>query len=130
MDISRRFPRLTRAALALLVSGAFVTTAGVGGAAADLGDIDARSLAQCGSGRICLWGAAGFAGTFWSTASSGTVASGITTAGSVWNRRGTAVRLYSGAGGTGSWTCFAAGEQIPTGTYTVRSVTTMSSASC
>lgn len=92
-------------------------------------DIDPQSSTACASGRMCLWGGAVYTGAFFSTTSSTDVAS-PTTSKSVWNRTAYAVRVYSGAGESGSSACFVPGTQIANTTLASGSVKILSATTC
>ncbi|HEY0215386.1 MAG TPA: peptidase inhibitor family I36 protein [Cellulomonas sp.] len=88
------------------------------------------SAAQCSSGRFCLWSGAGYTGSFWSTGSAGTQASGVTGAHSVWNRMAVTVRVHTGSGGSGGYVCYDAGDIASSVSLTSLSVVTLSTSAC
>lgn len=88
------------------------------------------SASQCASGRFCLWSGTGYSGTFWSTGSAGDQNTPISLARSVWNRTGVAVRMYSGAGITGVWVCYDAGDISSATSIGSASIRTMTTSSC
>ncbi|WP_081784961.1 peptidase inhibitor family I36 protein [Cellulomonas sp. KRMCY2] len=92
-------------------------------------DVAPASSAQCSAGRACLWSGTLYTGTIFSTTVSGNV-SGMTVAGSIWNRTSTAVRVYSAAGGSGSSTCIAPGGQLASTSVAARSVKVMTVTTC
>lgn len=97
---------------------------------ADDDTVNAFSAGQCAANRFCIWGAVGYGGAFWSTGSAGTQSTAVATARTVWNRTGVAVRLYSGAGGTGSWVCVDAGGLLTSTSIPSSSVRTMTTSNC
>ncbi|TKR21959.1 hypothetical protein FA014_19000 [Cellulomonas hominis] len=130
-------PAAARRARAALVGAAFLALSALApaaGAADDdpAGPVEAIafSASQCAAGRFCLWSGPGYTGTFWSTASTGLQNTGVTNAGSVWNRMSVDVRTYSGAGGTGSSTCWNVGAQVPVVSVGSASVRTMTATTC
>lgn len=126
--------RRVRAALVGAVVLVLSALAPPAGAADDDGagpvEVVGFSSSQCAAGRFCLWSGTGYSGTFWSTATTGLQSTGVTSAGSVWNRMSVDVRTYSGAGGTGTSTCWNAGAQAPTVSVGSASVRTMTATTC
>ncbi|WP_081444517.1 peptidase inhibitor family I36 protein [Xylanimonas cellulosilytica] len=98
-------------------------------ASASATEIAPTSSAQCATGKFCLWSGAAYTGTFFAASSSVDV-QGLSAARAVWNRSNTAVRVYTGAGGSGSYSCFAAGTQIASTTLTAGSIRVQSSTAC
>lgn len=91
---------------------------------------DAYSTSQCAAGRFCVWSGVSFSGSFWSTASVGVLSPSVTVARSVWNRTGSVVSTHSGAGATGSYQCWGAGQQTGSASAPSVSVRTMASGTC
>lgn len=133
-DVKHTSVRRVRAGLVGAVVLALSALAPPAGAADDDGvgpvEVVGYSSSQCAAGRFCLWSGAGYSGTFWSTASTGLQSTGVSSAGSVWNRMSVDVRTYSGAGGTGTTTCWNAGAQAPTVSVGSASVRTMTATTC
>jgi hypothetical protein len=94
------------------------------------GPVEGRSSGQCLSGRFCVWSGTGFSGAFWSTGALGVSDSAVATARSVWNRTTQDVRVYSGAGATGSVTCWDAGAQTASTATPSGSIRTMGPTTC
>lgn len=92
--------------------------------------VSPMSAAQCAANRFCLWSGTGYSGAFWSTGSSGVQSSQVTVARTVWNRFAVSVRVYSGAGATGSWICLNAGQVVTSTSMPSTSIRTMTTASC
>ncbi|WP_425356581.1 hypothetical protein [Xylanimonas protaetiae] len=70
-----------------------------------------------------------YAGTFYGTTGNQNV-TGLSSAKSVWNRSGRAVRVFSGAAGTGTSQCFAAGVQSASVSVPAGSVRFLTTTSC
>ncbi len=88
------------------------------------------SSSQCDIGNFCLWSGTGYTGTFWQTASVGLQNTGIGTAGSVWNRMGVDVRIYSGTNGSGSIRCWQNGIANSSISVASASIRTMTPTTC
>lgn len=126
-----RRPRTTAVGVAVLALSALAPPAGAAeDDPAGSVDVTAYSASQCGVGRFCLWSGTGYSGTFWSTGTQGLQATSVPSAGSVWNRMAVDVYTYTGAGGTGSVTCWNAGAQTPTTSVGSLSVRTMGPTTC
>lgn len=89
-----------------------------------------QGLDQCSSGRICLWSATSYSGSFFQTTSTSPVNSGISTTRSLWNRASVAAHVYSGTGGSGSVTCVPPGTQTSSTFVASASVKLSGSSSC
>jgi hypothetical protein len=84
------------------------------------------SSGQCSVGNFCIWSGTGYSGAFWQSASLGLQNTGISTAGSVWNRMGVDVRMYSSTGGGGTIRCWQNGianSSVAVGSASVRTMT-------
>ncbi|WP_448062784.1 peptidase inhibitor family I36 protein [Cellulomonas hominis] len=92
--------------------------------------IVALSSSQCASAKLCLWSGTAYTGSVFSTSASSADVGGLTSAGSVWNRRSVAVRVYSGTGGSGTWTCIASGQQSANTALKARSVKALTTSTC
>ncbi|WP_123372443.1 peptidase inhibitor family I36 protein [Cellulomonas sp. PhB150] len=101
--------RLLVASATITVSLAFAAICGP--ASADE-PASPASASQCPAAALCVWGGTFNSGSFGTTKSTTAVASGVSPAKSVWNRSTHAARVYSGAGGTGTSTCFEPGESV------------------
>ncbi|GIG25923.1 hypothetical protein Cde04nite_21670 [Cellulomonas denverensis] len=103
-------------------------------ASADEGDGDVAitpyAAGQCTAARFCIWSNPGYSGVFWSTGTAGVQSTNMTTAKTIWNRTGVAVRMYAVTGGTGNWTCVNAGTLFTSTDLPVRSIRTMTTAIC
>lgn len=88
------------------------------------------SSSQCDIGNFCLWSGTGYTGSFWQTASVGLRNTTIGTAGSVWNRMGVDVRIYSAANGGGSIRCWQNGIANSSVSVPSASIRTMTPTTC
>jgi len=129
---STRRPRAVLVGAVVLLLSALAAPAGAADGDDGTGpvEVSATSSSQCGTGRFCLWSGPGYSGTFWSTGTTGLQGTSVASAGSVWNRMAVDVRTYSGAGGTGTVTCWNAGTQTPVASVGSRSVRTMGTTTC
>lgn len=100
------------------------------GADETTGDVQMLSISQCGARSFCLWSNSGFTGTFTQTTSPGPTAVSSTTSRSVLNKTGRAVRVFSGANGTGSSVCYAPNAQFSSVSITSRSIVVLSGTAC
>ncbi|QZN84846.1 peptidase inhibitor family I36 protein [Cellulomonas sp. C5510] len=128
METSRRTRRARFAAVAA-VALALTALAPVAQADEDV-SVGARSSGQCASGRFCVWSGTNYSGSFWSTASVGLQDTTVPVAGSVWNRMGVDVRMYSGTGGSGSIRCWNNGQQNGAVSVGSASIRTMTATTC
>ncbi|ACQ80864.1 hypothetical protein Bcav_2619 [Beutenbergia cavernae DSM 12333] len=103
----RRAAAVVGAALALTVAP-LTATAQSSAAPADVAS--PMSLNQCASGRMCVWSGGSYTGSFWGTASGGTIPSYVSVVGSYWNNSSTSAFLYSGRLGM----CVSPGERVST----------------
>ncbi|MFI2754767.1 peptidase inhibitor family I36 protein [Cellulomonas sp. P22] len=115
-------------ALAAVTSLILLTGAATSAMAADE-LVQPMSSSQCGSGQFCLWSATLYGGTFYGTSTSVDSSPGWT-AKAVYNRTSHAVRVYSGASGSGSSTCFAPGASSGAMTLSAGSIRVLSATSC
>lgn len=97
---------------------------------AEAAEAAARSAAQCPAGSFCIWSGPSYSGAFWSVSGLGLYSSPVAGARSVWNRSAYDVRTYSGAGGTGSSSCWGTGIQLGNVTASAVSVRTMAPSTC
>jgi hypothetical protein len=90
------------------------------------------SSSQCASGQFCVWSGSLFGGTIWPTSASGTVEapSAVRNSASVLNLNAHAVRVYSGAGATGSSVCYLPGANLASTAVTVGSVRILTTSAC
>ncbi|QAY68784.1 peptidase inhibitor family I36 protein [Xylanimicrobium sp. FW10M-9] len=124
----RLHPRLPRVTAALVALG--VLTVGLAAPAqASSPDVMPLSSASCLAGRFCLWSGSMYTGGFFDATGNQNV-TGVSRAMSVWNRSGRAVRVFSGAGGTGTSQCFAAGVQSASVSVPAGSVRFLTTTSC
>ncbi|QAY63221.1 hypothetical protein ET495_08170 [Xylanimonas allomyrinae] len=120
-----RLPRLAAALLVLCTLSFGLASP----AAASAPEVMPLSSASCAAGRFCLWSGSMYAGTFYGTTGNQNV-TGLSSAKSVWNRSGRAVRVFSGAAGTGTSQCFAAGVQSASVSVPAGSVRFLTTTSC
>lgn len=99
------------ATLVAVVAGFLVAGGATAASASEPLSID--SSAQCSTGQFCLWSGTVYTGVFASISSTATAnVTSVPVARSVRNLTGRAVRLYSGAGGTGSFVCYGSGADL------------------
>ena len=131
MESSRRARRTTRTRFAAAAALALALTALAPVAQADDDlPVEPFSSSQCASGRFCIWAGTNYSGAFWSTASVGLQDTSISVAGSVWNRMGVDVRMYSGTGGSGTIRCWNNGQQNGSVSVGSASIRTMTATTC
>lgn len=128
METSRRNRRARFAAVAALALG-LTALAPVAQADEDV-PVEPLSSSQCASGRFCVWSGTNYSGAFWSTASVGLQDTTVAVAGSVWNRMGVDVRMYSGTGGSGTIRCWNNGQQNGSVSVGSASIRTMTATTC
>lgn len=124
-DRPRRHLRIAAAAALVLGMSALAPAA-----QADDEPISPLSSSQCDVGHFCIWAGTGYSGAFWQTATLGLQNTGISSAGSVWNRMSVDVRLYSGASGSGTIRCWqnsSANSNVAVPSVSIR---TMTSTTC
>ena len=92
--------------------------------------VQAWSSDQCSANFFCLWSGSSYTGTFTQTASTTPAPVNSTTAKSVWNRTGKAVRVYSGTGATGSSVCYGSNARSASISISSRSIVVLSGTSC
>jgi len=123
METTRR-TRRTRLALVGVLALGLSALAPV--AQAEDEPITPMSSSQCAIGHFCIWSGTGYGGIFWSTASVGLQNTSIGVAGSVWNRMGVDVRMYSSSNGGGSIRCWQNGQSnanVAVGSASIRTMT-------
>lgn len=92
--------------------------------------VQAWSSDQCSNSFFCLWSGSNYTGAFTQTVSTVPAPVNATSSQSVWNRTTRAVRVYSGAGATGSSVCYGPNARSASISIASRSIVVQSGTSC
>lgn len=92
--------------------------------------IEPQSLADCLAGNVCAWTGTTYTGTLAHTTSTSATDTGFLSAGSLANKSTKAARVYSGTGGSGTWTCLNPGEQRTSVSIGAQSMRILTVTSC
>lgn len=129
LPTTRRVRVPIRVALVALASAILLSPALLSPAQAE--EIDPATANQCATGRVCLWSASVYGGSFFSTTSTTAVSVGLfTVAHSTWNNSSKAAYVYPGLLGSGLPVCLPPGSTMTSTTLASLSVRLSTSGTC